>query len=365
MIMSICIVVGTRPEIIKMSPIIRECENRDIDYFIIHTNQHYSYSLDRIFFEELNLLEPRYNLEIGSGTHGAQTGNMLIELEKTLLKERPNVVLVEGDTNTVLAAALTASKCNIDIGHVEAGLRSFDRNMPEEINRVLTDHISTHLFAPTMVSKDNLMNEGIPEDKIYVVGNTIVDATLHNLKIVSAKSEILDKLKLSEKAFFLLTLHRQENVDYKERLEKIITSLKEINNRFDLPIIYPIHPRSDKMMKKFGLKSRLEDIKNLELIDPVGYMDFLVLENNAQLILTDSGGVQEESCILNVPCITLRYNTERPETVNVGKNMVVGVESEKVLKGVEEMLGRDLSHENPFGDGKTGQRIVDIFVGLI
>jgi UDP-N-acetylglucosamine 2-epimerase (non-hydrolysing) len=181
--MKICIVVGTRPEIIKMSPIIRECEEGNIDYSIIHTNQHYSYSMDKIFFEELGLPDPKHNLEVGSGSHGAQTGKMLIELEKTMQSEEPDIVLVEGDTNTVLAAALTASKLHIDVGHVEAGLRSYDRTMPEEVNRVLTDHMSKFLFAPTEMSKDNLIREGIEEDWIYVVGNTIVDATIYNLKI--------------------------------------------------------------------------------------------------------------------------------------------------------------------------------------
>lgn len=360
--MRISIVVGTRPEIIKMSPIIRECENRGIDRLMVHTNQHYSYSMDRIFFEELDLPEPDYNLEVGSGTHGFQTGKMLIEIEKTLMKEKPDVVLVEGDTNTVLAGALTASKCHIDVGHVEAGLRSFDKGMPEEINRLLTDHLSKYLFAPTEVSKANLMNEGISEEMIHVVGNTIVDATLNNLKIAEAKSKIMDQLQLSERSYFLLTLHRQENVDDKERLKKIIISLKEVNEKFDLPIVYPIHPRTEKMMRKFGLKRRLEEITKIKLIEPIGYMNFLILEKNARLVLTDSGGVQEEACILNVPCVTLRYNTERPETVTAGKNMVVGVESENVLKGVRDMMSRDLSHENPFGDGRTGQRIVDILL---
>ncbi|UCE73105.1 MAG: UDP-N-acetylglucosamine 2-epimerase (non-hydrolyzing) [Methanomassiliicoccales archaeon] len=361
-VMRICIVVGTRPEIIKMSPIIRECENRGIDYFMIHTNQHYSYTMDRIFFEELQLPEPKYNLEIGSGTHGVQTGKMLMALEKTYTKEKPSLVLVEGDTNTVLAAALAASKCHIDVGHVEAGLRSFDKTMPEEINRLLTDHLSSNLFAPTEVSKKNLTNEGISEDKIYVVGNTIVDATLYNLKIAKTRSKILDQLNLAENYYFLLTLHRQENVDDKKRLESIITSLEEIESKFDIPLIYPIHPRADKMMKEFGLKSRLEGIPGIKLIEPVGYLDFLVLEKGAKLVLTDSGGVQEEACILNVPCVTLRYSTERPETVSVGKNVVVGVEKDDVLKGVIGILDKELSPENPFGDGKTGQKIVDILV---
>lgn len=358
--MKLCIVVGTRPEIIKMSPIIRECEKRNIDYFILHTNQHYSYSMDKIFFEELGIPDPKYNLEVGSGSHGAQTGKMLIELEKTLQSEKPDIVLVEGDTNTVLAAALTASKLRIDVGHVEAGLRSYDRTMPEEFNRVLTDHMSKFLFAPTEMSKDNLIREGIEEDWIYIVGNTIVDATLYNLKISQGKSKIMEKLGIAQSSYFLLTLHRQENVDDKKRLEKIIGALEVVCEKFDLPLVYPIHPRSEKMIKKFDLMQRLKNISNIKIIEPVGYMDFLILEKNAKLILTDSGGVQEEACIMNVPCVTLRYNTERPETVEVGKNVVAGVDKEIVLKGVEEMIEKDLTSENPFGDGTTGIRILDI-----
>lgn len=360
--MKMCIVVGTRPEIIKMSPIIRECEKRNIDYFILHTNQHYSYSMDKIFFEDLGLPDPKYNLEVGSGSHGAQTGKMLIELEKTLLKEEPDIVLVEGDTNTVLAAALTASKLHMEVGHVEAGLRSYDRTMPEEFNRVLTDHMSKFLFAPTEMSKDNLIREGIEEDWIYIVGNTIVDATLHNLKISQAKSKIMDELGVFQSGYFLLTLHRQENVDDKKRLERIIEALEVVVERFDLPLIYPIHPRSKKMINKFDLMQRLENISNIKIIDPVGYLDFLILEKNAKLILTDSGGVQEEACIMNVPCVTLRYNTERPETVEVGKNVVAGVDKDIVLKGVEEMIEKDLPSENPFGDGTTASQIIEIIL---
>ncbi|UCG71222.1 MAG: UDP-N-acetylglucosamine 2-epimerase (non-hydrolyzing) [Thermoplasmata archaeon] len=360
--MRICIVVGTRPEIIKMSPIIRECEKRGIDYFMIHTNQHYTYNMDKIFFEDLDLAGPKYNLEIGSGSHGVQTGKMLMGIENTLLKEKPDVVMVEGDTNTILAGALSASKLHIDVGHVEAGLRSFDKTMPEEINRILADHISTYLFAPTSVSKSNLINEGIAENDIYVVGNSIVDATLYNLEIAKEKSKVIDQLKIEKQGYILMTLHRQENVDHEMRLRKIITSIKAINDSYDLPIIYPIHPRTEKMIKTFGLERELNEINNLKLIQPLGYLDFLILEKNAQLILTDSGGLQEEACIMNVPCVTLRDNTERPETVEAGKNVIVGVEKNEVLKGVKEMMNKDLSSKNPFGDGTTGKKIIEVLL---
>jgi UDP-N-acetylglucosamine 2-epimerase (non-hydrolysing) len=358
----ICIVVGTRPEIIKMSPIIRECAARKLDYLLIHTNQHYSYTMDRIFFEELNLPEPNLNLEIGSGTHGAQTGKMLAKLETAFFSENPDIVLAEGDTNTVLAAAISASKLGIFVGHVEAGLRSYDRDMPEEINRILADHISDYLFAPTDLSKNNLVGEGIPESKIHVVGNTVVDATLYNFKIAEAKTGIMKKLQIKEKGYFLLTLHRQENVDDRLRLEKIVDSLEAICKKYQIPIIYPIHPRSEKMLRKFGLYDRLKNNPKMYLIEPVGYLDFLVLEKNAGLVLTDSGGVQEETCILDVPCVTLRYNTERPETVDIGKNMIVGVERKRVLDGIEEMLERELDPGNPFGDGTSGSKIIEILL---
>lgn len=352
----ISIILGTRPEIIKMSPIIRECEKQGLKYFILHTGQHYSYNLDKIFFEELELPEADYDLEVGSGTHAEETGKMLIGIEKILIKERPDVVLVEGDTNTVLAGALAASKLHMKVGHVEAGLRSYDRRMPEEINRVLADHVSDYLFAPTEVSKGNLMREGIFKG-IYVVGNTVVDATYQNLEIAKKRSKILNELSLKVADYFLITLHRAENVDDKDRLKKILIAFNRLSKIYEIPLIFPIHPRTRKMIDRFGLGSKLDGI---DIIEPVGYLDFLVLEKNARLILTDSGGIQEEACILNVPCVTLRDNTERPETVEVGKNVLAGSEPERILNCVNKMLSAELRDLNPFGDGKTAERIMRI-----
>jgi len=354
--MQICIVLGTRPEIIKMSPIIRKCQKKGINFFILHTNQHYSENLDKVFFEELELPKPKYNLDIGSGTHGKQTGKALIEIEKVLIKEKPNIVLVEGDTNTVLAGALAAVKLHIKVGHVEAGLRSYFREMPEEINRVLTDHCSDFLFAPTKKAKEILLSEGIPKKKIFVTGNTIVDAVYQNLKLAKKKSKILDKLKLKKENYFLVTAHRQENVDKKERLKGILEGLKLIYKKFNLPIIYPIHPRTRKMMAKF----KLSVPNDVRLIEPVDFLDFLKLEANAKLVLTDSGGVQEESCILKVPCVTLRNNTERPETLDVGSNVLAGANQNKILEGVKTMLNKKRNWKNPFGGGKTGEEIINI-----
>jgi len=360
--MKISIILGTRPEIIKLSPIIRILEKTSEDWHIIHTNQHYSENMDKIFFKELNLPNPKYNLNIGSGTHGEQTGKMLIKIEKVLLKENPDVIVVQGDTNTVLAGALVASKLKIDIAHVEAGLRSFDRTMPEEINRVLTDHLSSYLFAPTEIAKNNLIREGINKEKIFVVGNTIVDATLQNLKIAEKNIDVKDFLNGINNGYFLLTLHRAENVDNKNRLKEIIDALFEMIEIYKKPIIFPIHPRTKKRLKEFNLFERLKSNKNIEIIEPVGYLEFLMLEKNAELILTDSGGVQEEACILKVPCITLRNNTERPETVEVGANILVGSDKNRLIEAVEIMLKKDKKWENPYGDGKSGERIVKILI---
>ncbi|WP_423792269.1 non-hydrolyzing UDP-N-acetylglucosamine 2-epimerase [Methanocaldococcus indicus] len=350
----ITIVLGTRPEIIKLSPIIRELMDKEIDFRIIHTNQHYSKNMDKIFFEELNLPKPDYNLNVGSGTHGEQTGKMIMNIEKVLLKEKPNIVIVQGDTNTTLAGALAASKLKIKVAHVEAGLRSFDRNMPEEINRVLTDHISDYLFAPTEIAKNNLINEGINENKIFVVGNTIVDATLQNLTIAE------EKYKIEDKDYFLLTLHRAENVDNKKRLQNIINGINEVIEIYNKEIIFPVHPRTLKRLKEFNLLDKLN--KNINIIDPIGYLKFLLLEKYAKLILTDSGGVQEEACILKVPCITLRDNTERPETVEVGANMLVGDSKEKLINSINIMLKKEKNWKNPFGDGKSAKKIIKILL---
>ncbi|MQY62611.1 UDP-N-acetylglucosamine 2-epimerase (non-hydrolyzing) [archaeon] len=352
--MKTLLVLGTRPEIIKLSPIIREYERLGLDYSVLHTGQHYSYSMDKIFFENLELQDPKHKLDTGSGSHGEQTGKMLIEIEKTLKKEKPDVVLVQGDTNSTLAGALAATKLQIKVGHVEAGLRSYDQTMPEEINRILTDHCSNYLFAPTKQSKKNLLNEGIPEKKISVVGNTIVDAIIQNREIANHKRNTLNHLNLTPKNYFLVTVHRQENVDNKKRFTNILDGLKKVKNEFDTPVIYPVHPRSKKQMKQFGLQPN-----TIRLIDPVDFLSFLQLESNAKLVLTDSGGLQEETCIFGVPCVTLRDNTERPETLEVGSNILAGTDSNKILECTKMMLTKKNSWKNPFGDGNTGKRIIE------
>ena len=338
-----------------MAPVIRECQRRDLDYSIIHTGQHYSYQMDRIFFEQLELPQPDHNLDVGSGNHGEQTGRILADLETVLTAERPDVVLVQGDTNTVMAGALAASKLHIKVGHVEAGLRSYDRSMPEEINRVVADHVSDYCFAPTEISKANLLKEGIAEEKIHVTGNTIVDSVYQNLEIAMRKVNILTDLDLEPKGYFLVTSHRQENVDNKERLGEIIRGLEMVKREFGLPVVFPVHPRTRKMVESFRF-----ELDGIEAIEPLGFLEFLQLEAGARLALTDSGGVQEEACILGVPCVTLRDNTERPETVDVGANVLTGASSERIMKGALQMMEAEAGWKNPFGDGCTGERIVRI-----
>jgi len=349
----ISIVLGTRPEIIKMSPIIRACEAQGVDYFILHTGQHYSYEMDRTFFEELELPDPKYNLDVGSGTHADQTGRIMTGIEKVLMEERPDVVLVQGDTNTVLAGALAAAKLHIRVGHVEAGLRSFDRTMPEEINRVVADHISDYLFAPTETSRQNLLLEGIDDAKIIVTGNTVVDAVYQNLEISKKRFNVLGAMGLKPGEYFLVTAHRAENVDVKERLEGMLRGLSAVGHAYSLPVIFPMHPRTAKMVQEFGLS-----LDGITVTPPVGYLEFLQLESNARLVLTDSGGLQEESCILGVPCVTLRENTERPETVEVGANVLAGVHSEKIIASASKMLGAVSSWTNPYGEGTASEMIV-------
>lgn len=353
--MKIAIVLGTRPEIIKMAPVIRLLEKKQIDYFIIHSNQHYSPNMDAVFFKELNLPKPKYNLGIGSADHGNQTGNMLIKIEEILLREKPSVVLSQGDTNTVLAGILAASKQNIPTGHVEAGLRSYDRRMPEEKNRIICDVLSDFLFAPTFVQEKILTGEGIPKNRIFVVGNTIVDAVLHHKNIAEESSSILEKLNLKSKKYVLVTAHRALNVDTKTSLKKLIAVIESVSEITGLDVVYPIHPRTKAKLEKYTLK-----ISNVKLTKPLGYLDFLQLEQQASLIVTDSGGIQEEACILRVPCITIRENTERPETIDVGANKLVDLNINKLKKAITYHKNHPADWKNPFGDGHTAERILEV-----
>ncbi len=357
--MRIAIILGTRPEIIRMSSIIRECIVRIDDFFVLHTGQHYSYFMDKIFFDELELPNVKYNLNVGSGSHAEETGKMIVDIEKVLINEKPDIILVQGDTNTVLAAALVASKLHVKVGHVEAGVRSYDRTMPEEINRIVVDHISDYLFAPTNNARRILLHEGINPGKIHVIGNTIVDSIYQNLEIADKKVDVLNKLGLTKKSYFLITAHREENVDNKERLKGLLEGLTLVHNQYKEKIVFPVHPRTKKRISEFGLSIP----KFIMAIEPVGFLEFLQLEKYARLILTDSGGVQLEACILNTPCITLRDNTEWLETIEVKANILSGCDPRGILSAVETMTKSNDSWKNPYGDGTSGKQILDILLG--
>ena len=357
--MKIGIIVGTRPEIIKMAPVIRECQKRGIPYFIIHSNQHYSEEMDSVFFKELKLPAPHYNLGVGSGLHSNQTGNILIEMEPILIQEKPDVVLVQGDTNTVLSGALAASKLDIKVGHIEAGLRSYDRTMPEETNRIMTDHISDFLFAVGPNQHAILAKEGIDLNKIFTVGNTVSDSLFQHLDISASTSTILTDLDVESGNFFLVTAHRASNVDVMANLMELLALFDKLHAKYSQTIVWPIHPRTQAKLKEFGI----ELPSYLKLIPPIGYLDFIQLQKHAQLILTDSGGIQEEACLLGVPCITLRENTERPESIEVGANVLVGRDADKALAAADKWLSTtsgDFNWKNPFGDGHVAELILDI-----
>jgi len=354
--MSLAIIVGTRPEILKLAPVIHACEKNDIEFSLIHTGQHYSDDMDDVFFDVMDLPEPAQNLAVGSSTHGEQTGRMLIELESLFDEAKFDAVIVQGDTNTVLAGALAAGKLDIDIAHVEAGLRCFDWQMPEEINRRLTDHISDFLFAPTEKTEQNLRKEGIPADRIHITGNTIVDTVLRNRRLAAEQSTLLSESGVGDAAFVLLTAHRAENVDEAGRFAGILEGVSRFAARHGMTVLYPVHPRAQKQLDAFDLSLPSE----ITPLEPLGYLDFLALEDAASLVVTDSGGVQEEACILKTPCVTVRNSTERPETVENGANVIAGTDPDRIMTAASRMIQSDTDWENPFGDGNAGERIVSV-----
>jgi UDP-N-acetylglucosamine 2-epimerase (non-hydrolysing) len=362
--MKIAFIVGTRPEIIKMSPLIDEVNKKGVDYILIHTGQHYDQEMSQQFFTDLELNQPDYNIGVGSTTHGKQTAVMLEGIEKILLKENPDIILVEGDTNAVMAGAIASSKLHLPVGHVEAGLRSFDKTMPEEINRMIADACSNLFFVPTEESAINLIFEGINPHNIHITGNTIVDSCQRNLIIAEKNSKLISKLDLGEN-IITLTLHRAENVDDPIRLKNITDALLELD---EFTIIFPVHPRTLKNLMKFGFYDSLENAKHIQLIKPVGYIDFLILLSHSKLVLTDSGGLQEEAITLNIPCITLRFNTERPETVTAGGNVLVGstkiviIDNVRMISGDYDLYQKMSNAPNPYGKGDTSEKIVDIIL---
>ena len=354
--MSLAIIVGTRPEILKLAPVIHACEKNDIEFSLIHTGQHYSDDMDNVFFDVMDLPEPAQNLSVGSSTHGEQTGRMLIELESIFDEAEFDAVVVQGDTNTVLAGALAASKLDIDIAHVEAGLRCFDWQMPEEINRRLTDHVSDFLFTPTQKTQRNLRKEGIPDERIHLTGNTIVDTVLRNRSLAAEQSTLLIESGVDDTEFVLLTAHRAENVDEPGRFAGILEGVSRFAAQHGMRVLYPVHPRARKQLDASDLSLPSE----ITALEPLGYLDFLALEDAASLVVTDSGGVQEEACILKTPCVTVRNSTERPETVENGANVLAGTDPDRIMAAASRMIQSDTDWENPFGDGNAGERIVSI-----
>lgn len=358
-----CVVVGTRPGIIKMSPLIDELQSRDVESFVIHTGQHYSNNLSNRMFEDLRLPAPEYHLnEVKEAYyHGEQTAAMLTGIEEALLEERPENVLICGDANFNLAGALATRKLRLNLGHVEAGLRSGDWRMPEEHNRVMIDHISDYLFAPTETAKQNALEDNV-QGEISVVGNTIVDAVYRNREIASDSTDVLERFGLEGEEYIVLTAHREENVDDEATLREIVEIVELINRRTDYKVIFSVHPRTIDRLESFNLKDRLIAVNCLTATDPMGYLEFLTLLEHAMMTITDSGGIQEEACILGVPCITIRENTERPETIEVGANVVAGTDPESVLDAVSEAGRANGDWENPFGDGNAAKRIVDVLL---
>lgn len=357
---SVGVVVGTRPSIVMFSPIIRELERRDQEYFIIHTGQHYSDNMDSEFFRDLNLPEPDYKFgQVKECTyHGEQTAKILKRCEEVFLRERPRMVLVGGDANFNIAGALAARKLHIRIGHVEAGARSGDWRMPEEHNRVMLDHISEYLFITNDTGREILEADNVTGDML-VSGNPIVDAAVQNREIAREQSDALVEFGLTEKRFGIMTLHREENVDTEENLRDALRGVRAVTGQFNLSVLFLAHPRTQDRIKQFGMSELIADIDNLQYMDAVGYLDFLRVLDNAVVTLTDSGGVQQESCILDVPCVTLRDTTEWDKTLSIGANTLVGTDPKRIVKGVEKMLETDVAWENPFGDGQAAKRIVD------
>lgn len=356
------VLLGTRPEIIKLAPLIDllEKDNR-FKLTLVNSGQHYDTQLSSIFFKGLQLPKPHHNLEVGSGTHGEQTGQIIMAAETLLLKYKPKIVLAQGDTNTVMATSLAAVKTHIPFGHVEAGLRSFDRSMPEELNRIIADHSSELHLAPTEGAAINLLLEGCSPKTIHITGNTIVDAVLQNRQKARQQSKIVDQLNLSKRPFAVVTIHRPANVDNKRALSSIITAFLQLT---ELHLVIPLHPRTMHSLKRMQLLKQLIDAPNIQLAEPLGYLDFLQLMDESDLIITDSGGLQEEAVTLGKPCVTLRTNTERPESVKIGANFLVGRSPPLIIKTVRKILSdeslpnRISNQKNPFGDGHASERTI-------
>ena len=350
-------VVGARPNFMKIAPLMRAMKScDDFDPLLLHTGQHYEWAMSRVFFEQLELGEPHFFLDVRSGTHAQQTARIMPRFEKVLKKVRPDLVVVVGDVNSTLACALTAAKLCIPVAHVEAGLRSRDRTMPEEINRIVTDTLADYLFTPSSDADRNLLEEGVPDEKIYFVGNIMIDTLIHSKKHIS-KSKALKDLKVRRGRYALLTLHRPANVDAGETLAAVAAVLRRVCER--IPIVFPAHPRTTASLDRHGVDLGAAGVR---VVPPLPYFDFMRLVQDAAMVLTDSGGVQEETTFLGVPCLTMRPNTERPVTVTVGTNTVTNLSATKILNAVNAVLdGRYKKGRAPkYWDGRTAERIVNV-----
>lgn len=361
MIRIVC-VVGARPNFVKIAPLVRHIKEEWSDTFeatLVHTGQHYDEKLSQVFFEELHIPQPDVNLGVGSGTATRQIAEIMQRFEEVLLWKKPDRVVVVGDVNSTLAAALAAEKMGIPVAHVEAGLRSFDRAMPEETNRVLTDRLSDLLFATEESAVQNLLNEGIEKDRIFWVGNLMIDALISHAQ-EAERSTILNQMNVAPRQYALVTLHRPSNVDTPEGMGRILTILSGVEKQ--IRILFPIHPRTRGRMEEFGLASAIRALQNVTLCEPVGYLDFIRLMRDAKMVLTDSGGIQEETTALGIPCLTLRENTERPVTITEGTNLLTGTDPERVLAAVIDILeGRGKRGKVPtLWDGQAARRIVRV-----
>lgn len=352
-------VVGARPNFIKLYPISKELEkfSKDVTHRVCFTGQHSDWNMSNVFFRDFNLPQPSFNLGIVGGTHAETTGKIMIEFEKLLYKTRPDLIIVYGDVNSTMACAICASKLSIKVAHIEAGLRSFDMTMPEEINRIITDSLSSFLFVSEKSGVDNLLFEGKDDSRIFFVGNIMID-TLHHFLTKIKSSKYFTTLNLSQSSYILATFHRPSNVDTIHGIRRMIGLLNSVSKYFT--VVFPAHPRTRNNIKKCNLQHELK--KNIILIDPIGYLDFASLILNAALVITDSGGIQEETTFLNIPCITVRNNTERPCTVKVGTNVLVGTDSNEVIKATIKVVNGDIKQgkKPDLWDGKTASRIIQV-----
>nr|WP_319377183.1 UDP-N-acetylglucosamine 2-epimerase (non-hydrolyzing) [uncultured Methanoregula sp.] len=354
--MKFALAAGTRPEFIQVEPVIRELKSRGLDYIFIHSGQHYDYEMDKIFFDEMHMPSPSHYLGVGSKLPGEQIGEMLVKSEAILREEKPDMLLVTGDTNTALAVALAANKSKIKVGHFEAGMRSFDRSLPEEVNRVIIDNFSDILFSPTLRGMNNLRSNGISEN-IHLVGDVMLDSISFYQKLIRTNPRIAEELSLQDGQYHLLTLHREANTDDRKRLANILSAISEM----PLPVIFPIHPRTRQRIKDFNLSLP----ENIVTIPPQGYFEFLRLMSHSGKFLTDSGGAQKQAYFLSKPCITLRPNTEWMETVETGWNILVDDDKEKIIDAASNFSPSGAPDLSLFGNGESSRKMIDLAVAHI